>query len=129
MSADLGPLLALGALVVAILAGASADASVAEVALVVGAAGLAAAAFTRPRTRVVLAVCAIAALGVGVSARATDGARATPLADALHGHAAVTVRGTVTSDPSRRELRHERARTGRPPRWPAPHGARTCNGR
>jgi len=96
---EVGPFVALGALVAGVLVGERAGIGAANVALVTGAAALGAAWFTRARVRVAIVGLALALLGVAVMGRAIDGRHST-LQPAIDGRASVTVSGEVTRDPT-----------------------------
>jgi competence protein ComEC len=92
--------LAVAGVIVGIVAGERAGGSAAGVAVVLGAAALGAAWFTRPPGRTVLAAVACALLGFAAMARALDGQSASPLHAAIDARTFVTVHGTVVNDPS-----------------------------
>jgi competence protein ComEC len=96
---EAGPLVVLAALVGGIFAGERVGAGAAAGAIVVGAGALAAAWFLQHHARIVVAALALALLGVGVMARALDGQRNSPLADAITADDAATFHGVLTSDP------------------------------
>jgi len=92
---DAGPLCALAALVAGILGGGRVDGSATAV-LLVGGGALFAAWVGRGLPRVALACIGVACIGFGMTARAVDGQRHTPLALGT----TVTMRGTLVGDPS-----------------------------
>jgi competence protein ComEC len=97
---DLGPVLAVVGVILGIVAGERSGGSVANGALVLGVAALAAAWFTHPPGRTVLAAAACALLGYAAMGRALDGQAHSSLRAAIDARATVTVRGTVVSDPT-----------------------------
>src|SRR4051794_2927319 len=97
---ELGPVLAVVGVILGIVAGERSGGSAANGALVLGAAALAAAWFIHPPARTVLAAAACALLGYAAMGRALDGQSHSSLRAAIEARAPLTVRGTVTSDPS-----------------------------
>ena len=97
---ELGPLVALAALIAGIFAGERAGAAAANVALVAGAGALGAAWFVRAPVRVALAACACGLLGCAVMSRALDGQRHSSLQPGIDARAETTVKGDVVTDPT-----------------------------
>jgi competence protein ComEC len=92
--------LAVAGVLLGIVAGGRSGGSVADATLVLGAASLAAAWFTHPPGRTVLAVAACALLGYAAMGRALDGQEHSPMHAAIDARVTATVRGTVVSDPT-----------------------------
>jgi competence protein ComEC len=97
---DLGPVLAVAGVIVGIIAGERSGGSAANGALVLGAAALAAAWFTHPPGRTVLAAAACALLGWAAMGRALDGQAHSPLRAAIDARSTVTLHGSVATDPT-----------------------------
>jgi len=97
---EAGPLVALAGLVAGILGAGRVPAAGSTIAIALGASALAAAFFTERTGRVVLAAVALAAIGAGMTARATDGLVHSPLSMPIERRAVTTLHGVVTSDPS-----------------------------
>jgi len=76
---EAGPLVALAGLVAGVLGAGRVPAAGSTIAIALGASALAAAFFTERTGRVVLAAVALAAIGAGMTARATDGLVHSPL--------------------------------------------------
>jgi competence protein ComEC len=96
---DTGPIVALAALVVGLVAGEHLGAGSAPGALVLGAGALGSASFLCGRVRIAVAATALALLGAAVMARALDGQRNSPLAAAIATREVTTLHGVLTSDP------------------------------
>jgi competence protein ComEC len=97
---ELGPLVALAALICGILLGQHAGPSPSVGVLFVGLVGLALALAVDGRARVVVAALALAALGFATTARALDGQMHSPFTSAAAHHDSTVVDGVLTSDPS-----------------------------
>src|SRR3954465_5927603 len=95
-----GPIVVLVALITGLLAGERSGVSVANGALIVGAAALGAAWFTRSRQRSALAAVACALLGCAVMGRALDGQARSPLENAIDRREQTTLHGVATEDPN-----------------------------
>jgi competence protein ComEC len=90
----------LASLVAGILCGEAAGPADARAALLAGAGGLAACAiWPQPRARLVIATVAFALLGTAVMQRALNGLAVSPLRQAVHARADVTLVGTLVDDP------------------------------
>jgi competence protein ComEC len=97
---ELGPVVALAALVVGILAGQHAGPSASTGVLFMGVLALALALVVDGRVRVAVAAIALAALGFACTARALDGEAHSPFAVAAEHHDAVVLDGVLTNDPA-----------------------------
>src|SRR5690242_9171420 len=96
---DRGVLLALGGLLVGILAGEHAEPAPAVGALAIGVAALVAAWFVDGPTRLAVAAVALALIGAAQTERALDGQAHFALAGSLAHHAHVTLPGVLADDP------------------------------
>ncbi|MGQ0825407.1 MAG: ComEC/Rec2 family competence protein [Actinomycetota bacterium] len=103
----MGAVAALGALVVGIGVGERIGPSPATLALGVGVMALAACVLVAGRTRVVVASCALALLGMATMTRALEGAAVHPLRSAIELGEDVEVRGTLVTDPGGSRFRAE----------------------
>src|SRR5262245_14727220 len=94
-----GPLVALGALVVGILAGQRAGPAPARAALMLGVLAVAGAWLVAGHARRITVAVALALLGCAVTQRALDGLAQPAVQDAMATGAETHVRGTLTADP------------------------------
>ncbi|HUI47079.1 MAG TPA: ComEC/Rec2 family competence protein [Acidimicrobiia bacterium] len=97
---ELGPVVAVVAVVIGILAGERAGAAGASTALVVGAAALGAAWFTHPPARSMITALACALLAFASIGRAMHGQSSSALTAAIDQRAPATLHGVATGDPS-----------------------------
>ena len=97
---DLGPLVALAAVIAGLLLGERAGGAPARVALAAGVIGIVGAWLVDGPTRVVVAALALGLLGTAVMQRALDGLARNPLAAAVASGEPVTLGGVLVSDPA-----------------------------